>query len=65
MEFFHAAVETLETLTIALGAGLGVWGLVTMLEGYGNDNAGSNGHGSEGSKCKLSKYVCRQPTDDI
>ena len=39
MEFFHAAVETLETLTIALGAGLGVWGLVTMLEGYGNDSA--------------------------
>ena len=45
MDFFYAAIETLETLTIALGAGLGAWGLVTMLEGYGNDNAGSKSQG--------------------
>lgn len=45
MEFFNSAIETLGTLTIALGAGLGVWGLVNMLEGYGNDNAGSKSQG--------------------
>ena len=44
-EFFGTAIETLGTLTIALGAGLGVWGLVNMLEGYGQDNAASNGQG--------------------
>jgi len=45
MEFFETAIEVLSTLTIALGGGLGVWGLVNMLEGYGNDNAGSKSQG--------------------
>ena len=45
MEFFNSAIDTLGTLTIALGAGLGVWGLVNMLEGYGNDNPGSKSQG--------------------
>ena len=26
------------TLVVAIGAGLGVWGVVNLLEGYGNDN---------------------------
>lgn len=42
MAFFTSAVSTLSTLVIALGAGLGVWGVVNLLEGYGNDNPGSN-----------------------
>ena len=45
MEFFNSAIETLGTLTSTLGAGLGIWGLVNMLEGYGNDNAGSKSQG--------------------
>ena len=32
----------MKTLVIALGAGLGVWGIVNLLEGYGNDNPGAN-----------------------
>ena len=31
-------------LVIALGAGLGVWGVVNLLEGYVSDNPGSNAH---------------------
>ena len=27
MEFFNSAIEVLQTLVIALGAGLGVWGV--------------------------------------
>ena len=27
MEFFNSAVDVLKTLVVALGAGLGVWGL--------------------------------------
>ena len=42
MDFFASAIEVLQTLVIALGAGLGVWGLVNLLEGYGNDNPGAN-----------------------
>ena len=45
MEFFEASIELLQTLVVALGAGLGVWGLVYLLEGYGQDNPGSKSQG--------------------
>ncbi len=45
MEFFGSAIETLGTLVIAIGAGLGVWGVVNLLEGYGNDNPGAKSQG--------------------
>lgn len=45
MAFFTSAVGTLSTLVIALGAGLGVWGVVNLLEGYGSDNPGSKSQG--------------------
>ena len=35
----------LQTLVIALGAGLGIWGAINLMEGYGNDNPGANAHG--------------------
>ena len=44
MAFFNSAVEVLQTLVIALGAGLGIWGAINLLEGYGNDNPGANAH---------------------
>ena len=44
MEFFNSAVDVLQTLVIALGAGLGIWGVINLLEGYGNDNPGANAH---------------------
>ena len=45
MEFFTAAVDTLQTLVIALGAGLGIWGVINLLEGYGSDNPGAKSQG--------------------
>ena len=45
MDFFNSAIDVLQTLVIALGAGLGVWGVVNMLEGYGNDNPGAKSQG--------------------
>jgi len=45
MEFFTSAVGTLQTLVIALGAGLGVWGVINLLEGYGGDNPASKSQG--------------------
>ena len=44
MEFFTSANGVLQTLVIALGAGLGIWGVINLLEGYGNDNPGANAH---------------------
>ena len=35
MEFFNSAVGVLQTLVVALGAGLGIWGVINLLEGYG------------------------------
>ena len=45
MAFFNATVDLLGTLVVALGAGLGVWGVVNLLEGYGSDNPGSKSQG--------------------
>ena len=44
MAFFNSAVNVLQTLVVALGAGLGIWGAINLLEGYGNDNPGANAH---------------------
>ena len=44
MAFFEQAITVLQTLVIALGAGLGIWGVINLLEGYGNDNPGANAH---------------------
>ena len=45
MEFFNSAIEVVQTLVIALGAGLAVWGAINLLEGYGNDNPGAKSQG--------------------
>lgn len=45
MAFFTSAVGTLQTLVIALGAGLGIWGAINLMEGYGNDNPGAKSQG--------------------
>ncbi len=38
MAFFSSAVNILQSLVTAIGAGLGVWGVINLMEGYGNDN---------------------------
>ena len=45
MAFFASAIDTLKLVVIAIGAGLGGWGVINLLEGYGNDNPGANAHG--------------------
>jgi len=45
MAFFNSAVTVLQTLVIALGAGLGIWEAINLLEGYGNDNPGAKSQG--------------------
>ena len=32
MDFFNSAVGVLQTLVIALGAGLGIWGAINLME---------------------------------
>ena len=45
MAFFNSAVGVLQTLVVALGAGLCVWGGINLLEGYGQDNPASKSQG--------------------
>ena len=61
MSFFTSAIDTLQILVVALGAGLGAWGVINLLEalgaglgawgvinlleGYGNDNPGAKSQG--------------------
>ena len=45
MAFFNSAITVLQTLVVALGAGLGIWGAINLLEGYGNDNPGAKSQG--------------------
>ena len=44
MAFFTSAINIFQTLVVAIGAGLAVWGVINLLEGYGNDNPGANAH---------------------
>ena len=47
MQFFSTAVSQLGTIVIGLGAGLGVWSVINLLEGYGNDNPGAKSQGAK------------------
>ncbi len=45
MSFFTTAIDALKTIVVALGGGLGIWGIINLLEGYGNDNPGAKSQG--------------------
>lgn len=45
MEFFNQAIDILKILVMALGAGLAVWGVINLLEGYGSDNPTAKSQG--------------------
>ena len=45
MDFFVQAVNVLKILVMAIGAGLGAWGVINLLEGYGSDNPGAKSQG--------------------
>ena len=53
MAFFNSAVDVLQTLVVALGAGLGIWGVINLMEGYGNDNPGAKSQGMKQVECLL------------
>ena len=45
MEFFNQAIDILKILVMAIGAGLAVWGVINLLEGYGSDNPAAKSQG--------------------
>ena len=45
MDFFVQAVNVLKILVMVVGAGLRAWGVINLMEGYGNDNPGAKSQG--------------------
>lgn len=45
MAFFQSSVTGLKVVVTAIGAGVAVWGIINLLEGYGNDNPGAKSQG--------------------
>ena len=45
MEFFNQSIDILKVLVMALGAGLAVWGVINLLEGYGSDSPAAKSQG--------------------
>ena len=45
MSFFTSSINILQKLVVAIGAGLGVWGAVNLMEGYGADNPAAKSQG--------------------
>lgn len=44
--FFEGAIGVLQTVVILIGAGVAVWGVINLLEGYSNDNPGAKIQGA-------------------
>ncbi|MBQ5320263.1 MAG: conjugative transfer protein [Oscillospiraceae bacterium] len=47
MDFFKDAIDTLQIVLILIGAGLGGYGIVNLLEAYGSDNAAGKSQGTK------------------
>lgn len=45
MDFFTSAVDTLQTVVCAIGAGVAVLGIINYMEAYGSDNAAGKSQG--------------------
>lgn len=45
MEFFKSAITFMGTAVVALGAGIALWGVINLFDGYSNDNPGSKSQG--------------------
>ena len=45
MGFFSSAIDAIQTIVIAIGAGVAVMGGINWLDGYSNDNPGAKSQG--------------------
>ena len=43
--FISSSMTVIKAVICLIGAGLGVWGVVNLIEGYGNDNPGAKSQG--------------------
>lgn len=45
MDFISSSVDALKVVLTGIGSGVGIWGIINLLEGYGNDNPGAKSQG--------------------
>lgn len=45
MDFFVQLLEVSKILVMAVGEGLGAYGIINLMEGYGNGNPGAKSQG--------------------
>ena len=45
MDIFIKALSVVQAILFLIGAALGIWGIVNLLEGYGSDNPGAKSQG--------------------
>ena len=57
MSFINSTISILANIVTLIGAGLGVWGVINLLEGYGGENPGSK---SQGMKQLMANLVEHQ-----
>lgn len=57
MTFFSDSIDILQTVTFLIGGGVAVWGVINLLEGYGNDNPGSKSQGMKQLMAGVGIYV--------
>ncbi len=43
-DFINKTIIVLQSLVSLIGAGLAIWGVVNLIEGYSGDNAAANAH---------------------
>ena len=60
MSFFSDSIDVLQTVTFLIGGGIAVWGVVNLMEGYGNDNPGSKSQGMKQLMAGVGVYVIGQ-----
>ena len=64
MAFFTTAVTGLKTVVTAIGAGVAVWGVINLLEGYGNDNPGAKSQGVKQLMAGVGIYGYKKDPND-
>lgn len=56
--FISTATTVLKSIVILIGAGLAVWGVVNLIEGYGNDNPGAKSQGMKQCMAGIGLILC-------
>lgn len=64
-DFGSAAKDKIKLIIQLIGGGVGLWGVVNLLEGYGSDNPGSKSQGLKQTLAGVGLIACASLADSI